>query len=155
MNGGAQSQGFPEPAEHQVRADSLHLDRFGLAGGVRVDDGQFLAETQAGTEQGLQLAAGLQDIQATHGGEHALAHLAGFAKALDDLQVGVGAGAFDAKVHRPRVFPLRRMAVTLTHCNRKPRDGYRIYHYISKSENRQVPKMGRFRGFVAETASKL
>ena len=57
VNGGSRSQGLPEPAEHQVRADPLHPDRFGLAGGVRVEDGQVLAETQAGTEQGLQLAA--------------------------------------------------------------------------------------------------
>ena len=43
LNRGSQSQGFPEPAEHEVRAHPMHLDRFGLAGGVSVDDGQFLA----------------------------------------------------------------------------------------------------------------
>ena len=48
LDDGAQAQVFPEPAEHEVRADPLHPDRFGLAGGVRVEDVQLLAETQAG-----------------------------------------------------------------------------------------------------------
>jgi hypothetical protein len=42
-------QGFPQAAKDQIRPDALHLHRFGLSGGMRIDDGQFLAEAQTRT----------------------------------------------------------------------------------------------------------
>ena len=51
----------------RFRTDPLHLDGFGLAGGVRVDHRQSLAEAQTRTQEGVQLAAGLEGVQAPEG----------------------------------------------------------------------------------------
>jgi hypothetical protein len=60
-------QMLPQSSEDQVRTDPLHLDGFGLAGGVRVDHRQSLTEAQTRTQEGVQLAAGLKGIQAPEG----------------------------------------------------------------------------------------
>ena len=106
FNDRAQVQGFPKPAKDQVRTDALHLDRLGLAGGMGIDDRQLLAEAQPGAHQRLQLAGGLEHVQTPDGAQHALMNLAALAKALHDLQVGVGAGALDSEIHSAISFPL-------------------------------------------------
>ena len=102
----SQLQGFPQAAKDQVRTDPLHLHRFGLASGMRIDDRQFLAEAKPRTHQRIQLSRGLERVQPPDRAQHALTHLALLAKAFDDLQVGVGASAFDSKIHRAVSFPL-------------------------------------------------
>ena len=82
----------------------MHLDRFGLAGGMCVDHRQLFAEPQTRTHQRLQLSAGLEDIEPADGAQHVLAHLTLLPKALHDLKIGVGAGAFDAEIHRRFLF---------------------------------------------------
>src|ERR1035437_10011712 len=42
----SQFQGSPQAAKDQIRTDPLHLHWFGLAGGMRIDDRQFLAEAK-------------------------------------------------------------------------------------------------------------
>jgi len=56
---------------------------------VRVNHRQFLAEAQPGTQQRLQLPAGLERLQAPDGAQDPLMHLAAVAKTLHDLQVGI------------------------------------------------------------------
>jgi hypothetical protein len=59
----------------------------------------------ARAHQGFELSTGLEDIEPADSAQDVLAHLSLLAKALDDLEVGIGAGAFDAKIHR-RFVPL-------------------------------------------------
>src|SRR5664279_755507 len=102
----SQLQAFPQTAEDQVRTDSLHADRFGLAGGVRIDNGQALTKPQARAYQRIQLTGGLKNVQPPHRAQYVLMHVALLTKTLHDLKVGVGAGAFDPKIHSARYFPL-------------------------------------------------
>src|ERR1035438_8183741 len=106
LEGRSQLQGLPQAAKDQIRTDPSHLHRLGLARGMRIDDGQFLAEAKTRTHQRIQLPRGLERVQPPDRAQHALVHLAQLAKAFDDLQVGVGAGAFDSKIHRAISFPL-------------------------------------------------
>src|SRR5664280_2062549 len=108
-----QFQGFPQAAKDQIRTHPLHLYWFGLAGGMRIDDRQFLAEAKTRTHQRIQLSRGLERVQPPDRAQHALVHLALLAKTFDDLQVGVGARAFDSKIHRAVSFPL----LTWTQCS--------------------------------------
>ena len=59
----SQLQGFPQAAKDQIRTDPLHLHWFGLAGGMRIDDGQFLAEAKTRTHQRIQLPRGMERVQ--------------------------------------------------------------------------------------------
>src|ERR1035441_6337414 len=81
----SQFQGFPQAAKDQIRTDALHLHRFGLAGSMRIDDRQFLAEAKTRTHQRIQLSRGLERVQPPNRAQHALAHLALLTKAFDDL----------------------------------------------------------------------
>ncbi len=80
-----QLQGFPQAAKDQIRTDPLHLHWFSLAGGMRIDDRQFLAEAKTRTHQRIQLSRDLERVQPPDRAQHALAHLALLAKAFDDL----------------------------------------------------------------------
>jgi hypothetical protein len=102
-----QPQGFPQTAEDQVRTDSLDVDRFSLAGGVRVNDRQFLTKAQARTHERVQLPGGLEKVQASDRAQDALMHVALLAEAFYDLEIGIGAGAFDSKIHSAISFPLQ------------------------------------------------
>ena len=51
---------LPQSSEDQVRTNPLHLDGFGLAGGVRIDHRQSLAEAQTRAQKRVQLTAGLE-----------------------------------------------------------------------------------------------
>src|SRR5881396_309816 len=100
----SQLQGFPQTAKDQIGPDPLHLDRLGLTGGMRIDKRQLFAEAQAGAHQGIQLPCSLEYVEAADGAQHTLMHLAVLAKAFDDLEVGISASAFDAKIHRAVLF---------------------------------------------------
>ena len=102
----SQLQDFPQAAKDQIRTDPLHLHRFGLAGGMGIDDRQLFAEAQTGAHQRVQLPGSLENVEATDGAQDALMDLALLAKAFDDLEVGIGASAFDAKIHTAVSFPL-------------------------------------------------
>src|SRR5512135_2189409 len=80
----AQAQSFPYTAKDQIRADPLHSDRLSLAGGMRVNDREFLRKAQTRTEQRVQLAGGLEDVQSSDGAQDPLMHVAFFPKAFDD-----------------------------------------------------------------------
>src|SRR2546428_707085 len=73
---------------------------------MRLDDGQLFAEAQTGAHQRFQLPGSLEHVESPDGAQHALMHPALLAKALDDLEVGIRASAFDAKIHGAVSFPL-------------------------------------------------
>jgi len=81
------------------------LDRFGLAGGIRINDGQLLAEAQPRTHERVELSAGLKHVKPADSAQDALLHPALLAKAFDQLQIGIRARAFDAKIHAVVLFP--------------------------------------------------
>lgn len=72
---------------------------------------RILAKAQAGAQETVELAGGLEDVEAPEGGEHGLLYPALVPEALDDLEIGVGAGTFDAEEHGgrglARRYPLR------------------------------------------------
>jgi hypothetical protein len=90
---------LPQAPKDQVWPDPQHPDRLGLSGGMRIDDGQVLAMTQARAHQCLQLSARLEFIQPAQRAKDLLAHLLPLARAMDNLQILVGAGAFDSEKH--------------------------------------------------------
>src|SRR5207245_7458714 len=99
-----QLQDFPQAAKDQIRTDPLHPHRLGLTGGMRIDDRELFAEAQTGAHQRFQLPCGLENVEPSDGAQHALMHLTLFAKAFDDLEVGIRASAFDATIHGPFLF---------------------------------------------------
>ena len=56
---------LPEPPEDEDPYRLRLTDhRLGLTSGMGIEDGDFLAESQTGTKQGIELAGRLQDIEA-------------------------------------------------------------------------------------------
>jgi hypothetical protein len=90
---------FPEPPKDQVRPDPLHPHGFGLPCGMRIDDGEVLAMTQARTYQRLEASAGLEFIEPAQSPEDLLAHLLTLAHTMDDLEILIGTGTFDSEKH--------------------------------------------------------
>jgi hypothetical protein len=98
---------FPQSTEDQIGPDSVDRHRFSLSGGVSIDHSQVLAESGPGTKQGIELAGGLEKIQASKGGKNPLADVASITVTLHDLEVGIGARAFDSEEHAGWSLPPR------------------------------------------------
>ena len=59
----------------------------------------MLGEAGARGEQGVELAGGLEQIEATEGGQDPLFGLAVVPVVLDELEVAAGSGGFDTEEH--------------------------------------------------------
>src|SRR5262245_45333476 len=88
---------LPQPLADESGADALAGDDGRLAVGVGGEQEGMLGEASAGGEQGVELAGGLQMVEAAEGGEDALAGTAALTGVLDDLHVAARAGRFDAE----------------------------------------------------------
>jgi hypothetical protein len=110
LKNGTDAEFLPKAAENEVGTDALNGNRFGLTGGMGINDGELLAEAQTGTKQGVELAAGLENIEAAEGGKDALLDALLLPKALDDLEIGIGSGAFNSEEHAACWLPRRKWA---------------------------------------------
>jgi hypothetical protein len=54
---------FQRMFKDRSQLQGLLLHRFGLAGGIHIDDGQFLAEAKTRTHQRIQLPRGMERVQ--------------------------------------------------------------------------------------------
>jgi hypothetical protein len=91
----------PQSFEHQGWADALHGDGGRITGPGRIQNHRLLDEARAGTDQPIELSAGLELIQPPQGGDHALPYLIAGSMALDDLQVDAPLRLLAAEVHAP------------------------------------------------------
>jgi hypothetical protein len=89
----------PEALENEGRSKATGADDGSLAVLVGGQEEDVFGEACARGEQGIELSGALQVVEATEGGEDALANTAVLAGVLDDLQVVPGAGLFDAEEH--------------------------------------------------------
>jgi hypothetical protein len=76
-------------------------------------------------------------------------HLALLSKAFDDLQVGVGAGAFDSKIHIGPFLSSTEMAPLLLECNGKTRERHQNLALHFEVEKVEPSKNGQFQKISA------
>ena len=88
---------LPEALKDQRRADAAGGDGRQLAVGMSRQQQGLLGEAGAGGEQGVELARGLEQVQASEGGKDALFGLAVIPVVLDELEVAAWPGGFDAE----------------------------------------------------------
>jgi hypothetical protein len=94
-----QAEVVPEPFKDQGRSEAEGAgwgEASLLVGG---DNGGLLGEAATGSDQGIDLAGGLEEIATAEGSEDVLANAAGDALVVDELEVFMGAGLFDADKH--------------------------------------------------------
>ena len=121
---------LPQTAEDQVRSDAAHGHRLGFTGRVGVQHGQALALAQARAHQPIQLAALLQQIQSTQGGNDPLADFLPFPDAVRDLEVTVRTGGFDAEEPGRISLGLPPATTPLVPTQQKRRKRAKNLHYI-------------------------
>ena len=90
---------LPEPLEDQGRADVPDRDGREPALGVLGEQQDRAGQAGAGGEQGVELAALLELIEPSQGGDDALPGAAALPAVLDDLEVGAGTGGLGAEEH--------------------------------------------------------
>ena len=90
---------LPEPLEDQGRADVPGRDGREPALGVRGEHQDRAGKAGSRGEQGVELAALLELIESSQGGDDALAGATAFPAVLDDLEVGAGSGGLGAEEH--------------------------------------------------------
>lgn len=66
----------PEAPEDEIGSDGKELRGLGATRGMGIEDGELVGKAQAGAEERIELAGSLKQIEATEGGEDALADLA-------------------------------------------------------------------------------
>jgi hypothetical protein len=99
LNHRATASLFPQTTEDHRCTDAhcrAGLERSCLQAG---DQQGGLAEPRAGAQQHIELAIGLQFLDASEGGEHALDGAGAVARVFDDLQIAALTGWFDAEEH--------------------------------------------------------
>ena len=89
----------PEPPEDQCRADAAVADGGHVAATMRGKHHHGFGELGSRLEQAVELAALLQLIEPTHGGDDALLATPFFPAILDDLEIDVRPGSFLAEEH--------------------------------------------------------
>jgi hypothetical protein len=99
LNHRATASLFPQATEEHRCTDAhcrAGLERSCLQAG---DQQGGLAEARAGAQQHVELAIGLQFLDPSEGGEHALDGARAVARVFDDLQITALTGGFDAEEH--------------------------------------------------------
>ena len=99
LDHGAAAGLLPQPLEHQSRPDASAGDPRRRVVIERTQHHRLFGKSRTGSQQPLQLAAGLEILVASQRGDHLLANLVALASALDDLQIGAPARRLAAKVH--------------------------------------------------------
>src|SRR5689334_18909135 len=85
----------------------------------------------SGGEQGIDLAAGLQLIQAAQGGQDGLLGAAIAPVVFDELQIGAWSGLFGAEEHDELRFePLAVLAISLAISKEKWKKCRMAWHYV-------------------------
>src|ERR1019366_1000979 len=100
---GINRAGLPEAREEQGRSDPRAVSGDAVAARMGAEDGEFLGEAPEGLDQGVELAAGEELVEAAHPVENALLNFAVDPDVIDDQQIGsgtVGLGA-DEQVSAP------------------------------------------------------
>jgi hypothetical protein len=95
----ADAQLAPEAPEDEGGADAAGAGGEGFAALVGAQDGEFFGEARERGQQGVELAAGLQPVQAAQRGHGDLLDARAGAPAFDDHQVLLVIAFFDAHEH--------------------------------------------------------
>src|SRR5271157_6171006 len=90
---------LPEPLEDQGRADVPDRDGRELALGMLGEQEDRAGQASTRGEQGVELAALLELIESTEGGDDQLSGASALPAVLDDLEVGTGSGGLGAEEH--------------------------------------------------------
>ena len=97
----ASTRHFPSGARKPSSAPILLIATgSGFSGGMRVEHPEILGKSQSAAQQPVELSALLKDIEASKGGDNALAEPLALPIAFADLKILAVCGAFESEKHR-------------------------------------------------------